>query len=150
MSKNTAPLNDDEELLRAFADLLDDVIPEDPDDIESLLKEVGLDPREIESKTRALIHQARASTPLDWRNKRAQMKAVLDQHEKLGNQLPSDRKSLMEIWQQLTSKRKASALTAHFRNQKPEAMTDEELRSLIKDALFVLGSKDSPDTELGQ
>ncbi len=145
MNENRKSQSDEEEILHAFADLLDEVVPEEPEEIERLLREAGLDPGQIESETRALIHELRSSTPLDWRNKGGQIKAIVDQHEKSRDQLPSTRDELLKIWKELNSKPQARVLSAHYRNQKPEDLSDEELASLIQDFMFILDNHEQSD-----
>jgi hypothetical protein len=149
MTKNMKGQSDEEKILHAFADLLDDVIPENIDEIEALLREVDLDPKQIEAETRTLIEEVRASTPLDWRNKRSEIKTVVDKHEKLKNQIPADRQGMMQLLSKLISpsRSRTRGITAHFRNQKPEEMTDEELQSFLQDILFTMGDSEQGDNE---
>ncbi len=144
------PQNDDE-ILEAFADLLGELVPEKLEDIEVLLTEAGLDPRQIDIEAAALIKEARSKTPLDWRNKQQEIEKVTAQHERSGANLPRDFQSLLDIWRQLMSQPQAERVFAEvrYRNQSPEDLSVEELRSLIQDIRFVL-SEIAEDRDVGK
>lgn len=134
-----APKNDDE-ILEAFADLLSEVVPENPEEIDTLLMEAGLDPKQIKNEANTFIKEKRSRTPLDWRNRQQEIDEVIAQHERAGAKLPFDFQRLLSIWRQLMSQPQAKSVLAEgrYRNQRPEDLSIEELRSLIQDIRFVL------------
>lgn len=135
MSSDSRIPQDDDEILQAFADLLAEVMPEEPAEIDELLREAGLDPTQIEEEAASLIAEMRR---LDWRNRRAEMEQVRKQYDLAGSALPADRPGLLEILRQMTSPPLiASRVHAQFRNRSPEELSDEELRSLIQDIRFI-------------
>lgn len=151
MSDNHLVPQTDDEILNAFADLFSEMVPEDPEEINALLVEAGLDPKQIEEETNSVIKEARSTTPLDWRNRQQEMENAISRHEQAGNDLPLDYQSLLDIWQQLMSQAPARRIyaQARYRNQRPEDLSSEELRSLIQDIRFVLAEGDEGlDTDL--
>lgn len=54
-----------DEILNAFADLMAERVPDSPEEIDTLLREAGLDPMQIEAEVTALIAEARAKTRRD-------------------------------------------------------------------------------------
>lgn len=53
-------LQNDDELLNAFADLMAERVPDDSEEIDTLLREVGLDPVKIEAEVVALVAEVQA------------------------------------------------------------------------------------------
>ena len=133
-SDSRIPQNDDE-ILEAFADLLAEVVPEEPAEIDALLQEAGLDPTQIEEEAAVFIVEMRR---LDWRNRRPEMEQVRKQYDLAGSGLPADRPGLLELLRQMISPSQiAGRVHAQFRNRSPEELSDEELRSLIQDIRFI-------------
>lgn len=131
------PQNDDE-LLIAFADLLGELMPEDPEEIDALLVQAGLNPAEVEVDAAEFIAKMRTSSPLDWRNRRGQMEEADRRHDFAASGLPRDRQGLLERLQELMAHPLMKGAHAHYRGHKPEELTNEELRSLIHDMQFVV------------
>jgi hypothetical protein len=128
----------DDELLDAFADLLSEIVPEDPEEIDALVVQAGLDPVEVEAEAAQFISKVRATSPLDWRNRHRQMEEMDRRHDLAASDLPRDRGGLLERLQELVAHPLMKGAHAHYRGHKPEELTDEELRSLINDLEFVL------------
>jgi hypothetical protein len=143
MSNDRFVLKNDDELLNAFADLLSEVVPEDQEEIEALLVAVGLDPAEVRQEATELIKDLRAKTPLDWRNRQAQLDEADNRHRRAGTDLPEDRQGLMEKLRQLMSIPGLEQVHAHLRGHEPNDFSDGELRSLIQDLEFVLEESQS-------
>jgi hypothetical protein len=124
-------------------------VPDDPEEIDTLLREAELDPVQIEAKVTALIAEARAKTPLDWRNRRQEMDAVGARHQLAIADLPSDRQGLLDLFRRFTSQSSVKMVYAHYRGRKLKDLSDEELRSLIQDIRFVSGEgpEDSDNKE---
>ena len=139
MDKNQLVPQNDDEILDAFADLMAERIPDDLEEIEALLKEAELDPMQIETEATTLIAEARARTPLDWRNRRQEMEAVGAKHGLAGADLPSDRQGLLDLLRRLISQSPARRAYAHYRERRPEDLSNEELRSLVQDIRFISG-----------
>lgn len=131
------PKNDDE-LLDAFADLFSEIVPEDEEQIGALLVGAGLDPAEVRQEATELIRDLRAKTALDWRNRQVQLDEAANRHKRVGADLPEDRQDLVERFRQLMSRPGLEQAHAHLRGHKPNDFSDEELRSLIQDLLFIL------------
>lgn len=144
MDKDQLVPQNDEEILDAFGDLMAERVPDEPEEIDTLLTEVGLDPMQIEVEAAALIAEIRAKTLLDWRNRRQEMEAVGNRHRLAGVDIPSDRQGLLDLFRRLTAGLPTRAAYAHYRERKPEDLSDKELRSLIQDIKFIL------DDELGE
>lgn len=141
MPNNNIPQTE-EDLVRAFADALDELIPEDPEEIEELLQEMGLNRADIRLKTNALIQELAASTPLDWRNRDQDIEKAKAERRRIGSNLPKDRSSLLGILQQLRGQSRAQAILAgvNFRSKSPEEMSDAELQTFVQDLLYALDS----------
>ena len=143
-SDSRIPQNDDE-ILEAFADLLSEVVPEEPAEIDALLKAAGLDPTQIEEEAAAFIVEMRR---LDWRNRRAEMEQVRKQYDVAGTGLPTDRPSLLELLRQvLSSSPSTGRVHAQFRNRSLEELSDEDLRSLIQDIRFITDERSENSDE---
>jgi hypothetical protein len=136
MNKSQLVPQNDDELLDAFADLMAERAPDDPGEIDTLLREAGLDPVKIEAEVTALIAEARAKTPIDWRNRRQEMDTMSAKHQSAGNDLPSDHQGLLDFLQRLMSQPSTKMTYAHYRGREPEDLSIEELRSFIQDIRF--------------
>ena len=146
MSRNPLVPQDDDEILAAFADLMREVVPEDQDEVETLLVEAGLDPKQIENEALELVAEARSQTPLDWRNRRNVLDELLSEYELIGSSLPTDRQGLLGVLEHLLSQPALRHTHAHFRHLEPKNLSDDELRSLIQDISFIL-HKESESSE---
>jgi len=143
MSNDHFAPNNDDELLDAFADLLSEVVPEDQDEIEALLVAAGLNPAEVRQEAAELIKDLRAKTPLDWRNRQAQLDEADNKHRRAGTDLPEDRQGLEERLRQLMLIPGLKQVHAHLRGHEPNDFSDDELRSLVQDLEFILEESQS-------
>jgi uncharacterized protein Smg (DUF494 family) len=151
MMQNKDAPQTDEQLAKTFADLLDQLVPEDPEEIEELLQEVGLNRKDIRARISALVEELKATTPLDWRNADRRIEEVKAKREQIGVNLPQNREDLLHMLEQLMSQPKGQKILAgvKFRNKEPEKMTDEELRTLVQDVLFASSNLDEDIEEQG-
>jgi hypothetical protein len=150
MSNDHLVPQNDEEIVDAFVDLLSEIVPEDREEIEMLLVEAGLDPEKVRQQASALIKDLRARTPLDWRNRREYLEEVRGRHGRAGSNLPSDRQGLLERLSELLSNPSLKRVHAHYRDRKPEELSDEELRSLVHDLEFILDETHSSNRHMDE
>jgi len=143
------PRNDDE-ILDAFADLLSEIVPEDREEIETLLIEAGLDPEKVRQEASELVRNLRARTPLDWRNRREILEEVRGRHTEAGSDLPNNRQGLLERLSELLTDPSLKRAHAHYRDRKPEDLSDEELRSLVHDLEFILDERHSGNRQVDE
>jgi hypothetical protein len=132
-----------EELFRAFTDLFNETEPEDPEEVNALLREAGYDPDEVAARMQAIAEQALASSPLNWRNRaRQQLSEAAAQFE---NFVPTPRGSRSEIMaaiKQIIAQLggpQSQPVAAHFRNF--EEASDEDLASLLSDLEYLVGQR---------
>lgn len=131
------PMNDDE-ILDAFADLLREVVPEGREEIDALLVEAGLDPEGVRAEASELIKDLKATTPLDWRNRQEELKEAQGRRAEGLSRLPKDREGLLRRLQELLEDSDLKQAYVHFRNKQNEELSEEELRSLVRDVEFAL------------
>jgi len=56
--KGRRPIETSEDLVRAFADLFDEIEPETPEEIDAVLREAGYDPDEVGARMKAVAERA--------------------------------------------------------------------------------------------
>jgi hypothetical protein len=148
-NNHLVPQNDDE-IVDAFVDLLSEIVPEGREEIEMLLVEAGLDPEKVKQQASSLIKDLRARTPLDWRNRREILEEVRGRHDRAGSDLPSNRQGLLERLSELLSDLSLKRVHAHYRDRKPEELSDEELRSLVHDLEFIQDERHSNNRQMDE
>jgi len=67
--KGRRPIETGEDLVRAFADLFDEIEPETPEEIDAVLREAGYDPDEVGARMEAVAERALVDSPLNWRTR---------------------------------------------------------------------------------
>ncbi len=134
------PVETSEDLVRAFADLFDEIEPETPDEIDAVIREAGFDPDEMEARIRAATEQALARSPLNWRNRTSQ--ELESERDRVARAVrPGDRAGLIEAIKALT--RQVSGQIAYaYRNL--ESMTDEDLAGLLSNLEYLASQKGGP------
>jgi hypothetical protein len=137
----------EEELLHAFADLFDEVMEEDPEEIDAALEELGYDPTEIGKKMKAVAEQALAESPLNWRNRARQaMEREKRRLTSFGTQLDRTRAQVLEVVSNLLAQAEhvhGTQAVAHFRNF--NEMTDEDLADLAEELEYLLSEQDQSE-----
>jgi hypothetical protein len=142
--KKRKPVQTSEELIRAFADLFDEIEPETPAEIDAMLREAGYDPDEIGAQMKAVAEQALANSPLNWRNRAPQeMAEEQARFDKAESTSPRNRTDMIKAIQQLLAGRSEQAL-AHFRNL--ESASDDDLASMLAELEF-LASQEHRDQD---
>lgn len=129
------------ELSNAFLELFDSVLPEDSDEIDELLLEMGFDPGKVAAGLRELADRATAESPLNWRVQAArELKTERARFTKLIRRSELSRNEILAQIQALLSKGSAerSFLAAHRNLQD---LSDEDLASLMEDLLYLSSSE---------
>lgn len=134
----------EEDVLRAFADLFDETLEEDPDDIDNALRQFGYDPAAIGKAMKAAAEQALQKSPLDWRNRaREDIERERAQIDSFTAPLAAGREKLLtwisDLLEQVKQQHGQQAV-AHFRNL--EEVTDEDLADLAAELQYLLSRKD--------
>jgi hypothetical protein len=146
MSNKASPQSD-EEILRAFTDLFDQVMPETPEDFDTALLEAGLDPDEIAAEVRQVVRQGLANSPHNWRNfqqKLEEAKAEVETAE-MALSDTATMSYIIEAIQMLLSLPRMQSVGAHYRGEKLEKRSKEELRALFGELKY-LADQDSDQT----
>lgn len=136
--KNRRPIETSEDLVRAFADLFDEIAPETPEDIDAELREAGYDPDEVAARMRAAAERAIAESPLNWRTRAQQELAEARARvEDFGSALPSSRENIVQAIKRLLAQLgpRTEQAYAHFRNF--ESLSDEDLASLLTEIEYL-------------
>lgn len=124
-----------EDLVRAFANLFDEVAPETPEEIDAELCEAGYDPDKIGARMQAVAGQALANSPLNWRS-RAQ-RELEDERARIAGFAATSLRSRAEVIvaiKQLVAQSGGQMVYAH-RNLESE--TDEDLASLLAELEYL-------------
>lgn len=138
------PPETDAELLAAFADLFDEIEMESDEDTDEVLRAAGYDLAALDSEIRAIVDETVASSPLNWRNKQAEIAQVKERFNRMQKRLLS-RPEMETTAKALIAKIPQSERPAiHFRNF--EEMTDEDLASWLIELNFLIEDSD-PDKD---
>ena len=137
------------ELSSAFLELFDSVLPEDSDEIDELLREMGFNPIKVAAGVRELADRAMAESPLNWQVQAARkLKAERARYTKLIRRSELSRKETLAQIQSFLNKGPADrSLRAAHRNL--QDMSDEDLMSLLEDLLY-LSSSEQQDEDFGR
>ena len=138
--KKRKSIETSEDLVRAFADLFDEVEPDTPEEIDAVLREAGYDPDEIGVRMKAAAEKALANSPLNWRN-RAQ-KELEDEQTRIARfttARPGNRAGLIEAIKRLAGQVPGQVAYAY---RSLALMTDEDLASLLSDLEYLASQKD--------
>lgn len=137
-----------EDLVRAFADLFDEVRPETPEEIDAVLRETGLDPDAVGARMKAAAEQALADSLLNWRNRgQRELASERARFERTVPTAPRSRADIMGAIQQLLAELggRAKPVYAHFRNL--ESATEEDLASLLSELEYLASRQRRPGEE---
>jgi DNA-directed RNA polymerase subunit F len=134
----SGPPKTSEDLVRAVADLFDEVEPETQEEIDAVLREAGHDPDEVAARMKVVAERALASSPFNWRN-RAQRELADERarYERLASVLPRSRADILSAIQALLAQLggRTQQAYAHFRNF--ESATDEDLARLLSELEYL-------------
>lgn len=137
--KKRKSIETSEGLVRAFADLFDEVEPATPEEIDAVLREAGYDPDEIGVRMKAATEKALTESPLNWRNRAS--KELENERTRIGHvrtTLPGNRAGIIEAIKWLIEQG-GNQVAYAYRNL--EAMTDEDLVSLLSDLEYLASQK---------
>jgi hypothetical protein len=147
MNKRQPPATE-EELVHAFADLFDEVEPDTPEEIDTVLREGGYDPDTIAARMKSIAERALARSPLNWRN-RAQQELEAERRN-LERVTPISRRGRGEMItaiQQLLSRLQARQLTPARAHRNFDQATDEDLGSLLIELEYLAAGKRAHEDE---
>lgn len=139
------PIETSEDLVRAFADLFDEVDPGTPEEVDEILRVTGHDPDEVAAKMKATAEQAFADAMQHWRqqtlDKLEEERARLARFEStpaLG------RTDITRAIKNLSAQLGGQMALAH-RNL--EAETDESLASLLHHLEYLASQQGSEEED---
>ena len=133
--KKRRAIETSEDLVRAFASLFDELEPETPEEIDTVLREAGFDPDELGARMKAAAERALNDSPLNWRS-RAQ-RELEDERARIASTTPDllrSRKDIIDAIKQLVGQLGNQVAYAH-RNL--ESASDEDLASLLADLEYL-------------
>ena len=133
------PVETSEDLVRAFADLFDEIEPETPEEIDAVLHEADLYLDEMGTRMKTATEQALAKSPLNWRNRAS--RELEDERARIAHfetARPGDRACLIEAIKRLTGQ-VPRQITYAYRNL--DSMTDEDLASLLSNLEYLASQK---------
>ena len=148
MDKRKEP-EDYEDLVNALADLFDEVDPETPEEVDTILVEAGYDPNEIAAHMNATARQAMLESPLSWRNRA--LKGIQGEQarlEGLDNPLAKGRIEIVAAIHDLIRRmgvEQYKLVGARFRNL--EKSTEEDLASLLRDLEYLVDQQQNGPRE---
>lgn len=138
MNKRRSPQTD-EELLQAFLDLFDEVVPDSPEDVDDFLRESGYDPEKVGARMQVVAKKALENSPLNWRNRAGhELRQVRDRLENFVPGLKEGRTEIITAIQELMVQHRLA--TTNFRNL--EEATEEDLASLLCELEFLIDQQD--------
>jgi hypothetical protein len=141
-----------EDLVKALADLFDEIGPVAPEEVDRVLIEAGYDPSTVATRMNAIAHQAMQDSPLSWRNRA--LKAIREEQsrlEKLERPVLKDRIEVVDAINELIRRiggEQYKLVGARFRNL--EDATDNDLVSLLSQLEYLAsqqvdGASDAED-----
>lgn len=138
MSKRN-PIQTSQDLVLAFADLFDELEPETPEEVASVLRDTGHDPDDVGARMKAVAEQALAKSPFNWRS-RAQRELQAERERLAGFAMPAlrSRVEIIAAIKRLVAQFGGQMAYAH-RNLESE--TDEDLASLLADLEYLASQK---------
>jgi len=135
------------DLSNAFLELFDTALPNDADEIDAFLRELGFDPVEVGANIRGLAEEALASSPLNWRVQAArELEAERARFDNLTGAKKLSRSEILAQMQALLSRVGAEhgLVTAH-RNL--EEASDEDLASLLDELLYLVSPEQQEEKD---
>ena len=137
MTEQSPPATEDE-LVRVFADLFNELAPETPEELQATLRAAGYTPERMAARMQAVADRAIATSPFNWRHRARQEIAEENaRRAALEPAQPRSRGDLLNAIRQLLTQIQGSSveLAAHFRNF--DRATDEDLVSLLADLEYL-------------
>lgn len=134
-----------EDLVRAFADLFDEVAPMRSEEIESELRDVGLDPEKVVARVQAAVEASLVESRRDWRKEAP--RELERERAKMAERASTrslDRAGIIAAIERLSSQL-SGQLRHAYRNL--EAETDEDLASLLEDLEYLASQERQRDGE---
>lgn len=134
-----------EDLVRAFADLFDEVAPMTSEEIDDELRDVGLEPDEVGARMQAVVEEALAKTHRERRKKAA--KEVAEERARIAraaSNRPRERADIIAAIEHLSAQFGGRVRYA-YRNLESE--TDEDLASLLEDLEYLASQQRGQDEE---
>lgn len=128
-----------EDLVKALADLFDEIGPLAPEEVDRVLIEAGYDPSKVATHMNAIAQQAMQDSPLNWRNRA--LKTIRDEQRRLAGLQRSvfkGRDEMIAAIQQLIRRigeEQYRFVGAHFRNL--EEASDDDLASLLSELEYL-------------
>jgi hypothetical protein len=139
-----------EDLLRAFADFLEDPDPLTTEEIDAALCEAGYNPDEVGARIEISAKQALARSPLNWRNRaRAEIEhqreriATIQKEQSIA-EAPRNKTSLVKAIEELAQTATRKVALAH---RDLESHTEEDLATLLAELQFLVDEYNRPDSE---
>lgn len=137
MDERRPPVTE-EELVRAFANLFNEVEPETPEEINATLRDAGYDPDTVAARMKAVAERAIMDSPLNWRN-RAKQELEEERHRRgvAESSAPQSRKDIINAIRRLLTQIHGNQveLATHFRNF--DQATNDDLVSLLGDLEYL-------------
>jgi hypothetical protein len=139
------PIQTSEELVRAFADLFDEVDPDAPEDVDEMLRVTGHDPDEVAAKMKATAEQAFADAMQHWQqqtmDKLEEERAQLARFESTSD---LGRTDIIRAIRNLSAHFGGQVVLAH-RNLEGE--TDESLASLLRHLQYLASQQGNEEED---
>ncbi len=133
------------ELVRAFADLFDEVVPETAEEIDAELRAAGYNPEEIGASMQIAAQQALAQSPLNWRNRaKRELEGERARIDKFTRPMLRGRAELIAAIRQVLAQSGGHMAYAH-RNLELE--TDEDLATLLEELEYLASRQQGQDKE---
>jgi len=134
------PIQTSEELVRAFADLFDEVDPGTPEEVDEILRVTGHNPDEVAAKMKAAAEQAFDNAMQRWRQQT--LDELQEERARIAKFKPTPargRADIISVIRHLNTQFGGQVTLAH-RNL--EAETDESLASLLHHLEYLASQKD--------
>ena len=135
MSKRKPP-ETDAELLAAFADLFDEIEIESDEEASQVLRAAGYDLDELDKEIRAIVKEAAASSPLNWRNKQSQISISKERFNSIRRRLLSRSEMVATAGALIEQISQSQVPATYYRNF--EEMTDEDLATWLIELTFLI------------
>lgn len=132
------PARTNKDVVDAFTRLFNEIEPETEEEIDTILREAGLDPDELASRMQVFAEKALVESPLNWRNQVDQLHEEQSRLARLSSSLPLSRQEIIAAIQSLLARipgDQSARAFAHYRNL--EQTTDEDLSSLLDELRYL-------------
>lgn len=133
------------ELVRAFADLFDEVTPETAEEIDAELRAAEYNPEEIGASMQIAVQRALAQSPLNWRNRaQRELEAERSRIDEFARPRLRSRAETIAAIRQVLAQSGGHMAYAH-RNLELE--TDEDLATLLEEIEYLVSRQQEQDEE---